>query len=118
MPVVADLSLGSWRASSVARQLAAQLGLDLPRRDASRYGSLNGPAHRYADLVSYEIDAESTGNRDVDTALDLARRFRRTAMTTPFTPIIVAPRFGATWEDEDILFVTLALWTFEAVRTE
>jgi tetratricopeptide (TPR) repeat protein len=106
-PVVADLSLGSWRASSVARQLAAQLGLDLPRRDASRYRSLNRPAHGYADLVSYEIDAESTGNCDIDTALDLARRFRRTAMTTPFTPIIVAPRFGATWEDEDILFVTV-----------
>ncbi len=107
VPLVADLSLGSWKAWSVARQFAGQLGIEPPRSGASRYSTLIGAGGCYADLVSYEIDLESMGDRNVDTALDLARLFRRTALEKPFTPIVVLPRFGAAWEDEDVLFLTL-----------
>ncbi|HEX3763072.1 MAG TPA: hypothetical protein VHW23_30455 [Kofleriaceae bacterium] len=107
IPVVADLSLGSWQAMSIARQLAGQLGLDLPELGNSRYLELSRVGSSYADLVSYGIDMESQGNRIIDTVLDLAARFCRAVRETPVTLIIIPPRFGAPWEDEDLVFLTM-----------
>src|SRR5262245_247938 len=80
LPVVADLSLGSWKACSAARQLAGQLGIELPLRDASRYRTLSRAGLSYGALVSYGIDAEALGDRTVDTAIELARLLRRAAL--------------------------------------
>lgn len=107
LPVVADLSLGSWQAMSVARQLAGQLGIELSSSAASRYLALGGPGASHADLVSHAIDMESLGHRVIDTALDLAARMRRAAREAPIIPVIIPPRFGAPWEDEDVVFLTL-----------
>jgi tetratricopeptide (TPR) repeat protein len=79
----------------------------LPLQAASQYRTLSRNGLSYADLVSYGIDAESLGDGTIDAALDFARLFRRACHARPIAPIVILPRFGAEWEDEDVLFLTL-----------
>ena len=101
---VADLSLGGWRPNSVASQMAAQYGVPLPAPPES-YRHTGGHSLAYADVVSAGIDAEATGNRSVRMALRLVSFMRELTAGTPVTLLVIAPRFGIAWEEEDTLFL-------------
>ncbi|HEY3741312.1 MAG TPA: hypothetical protein VGL53_15785 [Bryobacteraceae bacterium] len=101
---VADLSLGGWRPNSVAAQMATQLGVALPPPPES-YRHSGGHSLAYADVVSAGIDAEATGNRSVRMALRLVSFMRELFAAKPATLLVIAPRFGIAWEEEDTLFL-------------
>ena len=59
-----------------------------------------------ADIVGKIIDAESSGNHATLTALDLATQVVTAArQTTPQTFLVMAPRYGLSWEPENLLFI-------------
>jgi len=107
---VADLSLGAWKSYSVACEFASQLGLAhsqetvMPALDSDSRNSMPS----YADIIGQGIDAEASGNRSILKAVRLARQCV-TAMTakSPFTFIVLVPRFGMSWEPEDVAFINL-----------
>lgn len=101
---VADLSLGGWRPNSVAAQMAAQMGVALPPPPES-YRHTGGHSLAYADVVSAGIDAEATGNRSVRMALRLVSFMRDLVAGQPSVLLVIAPRFGIAWEEEDTLFL-------------
>src|SRR4051812_31309692 len=62
-PVAADLSLGSATAHTTAKQIAAQLGIDLPAAPELQRRPLARGVRSYADSIAHGIDSESIGNR-------------------------------------------------------
>jgi len=109
--VVADASLGGWRAHQVASELCAQLGVALPMRPARAAARPPPPGDRmpsYADLISTGIDAEAIGDQATLTALAAAERVAATVLEGPRrTVLVIVPRYGLAWEREDLLFVRL-----------
>jgi hypothetical protein len=114
--VVADLSLGAWRGHHVARELCAQLdvaapdGGEIPGRLRDRL-SVEGAT--YADLTARAVDIEAGDDRQVSAAAAAAARICEVVRQRgPHAVLIVAPRFGLSWEDDDVLllgFLTSAL---------
>jgi tetratricopeptide (TPR) repeat protein len=119
----ADLSLGAWQSHQVATELASQLGLALPEtqtpvherppRAFERWVAEGFPEDLLAEVLSTSadsigrwIDAEAQGDRGRRRCLELARRILGSLEDAgPLTLTILAPRFGLSWEREDLLFV-------------
>jgi tetratricopeptide (TPR) repeat protein len=107
--VVTDLSLGAWQAQHVARELRAQLGL--PTRstleDAGRrHEELLVRGSSYADITASAVAAEAAGDAKVSVAAAAAEQIADAVRERgPHTILVVAPRFGLPWEDDDILLL-------------
>lgn len=101
----ADLSLGAWRGHQLARELAEQLGLDeleqrLPAIGASDAG------RDYADVVARLIDQESAGEHARSVAyLHACRTVAAVEREQVGLIVVVAPRAGFAWENEDVWFL-------------
>jgi hypothetical protein len=100
---VADLSLGAWRSHAVAAEWEAQLGLP-PATVSTRTGPTR-EMHSYAEIVGAGVDAESTGSRSVLDAVERAERMARAVRGQRAVLLVVAPRFGAGWEEENEHFL-------------
>ena len=107
--VVTDLSLGAWRGQHVARELRAQLGLQTPRalEDAGRrHEELLVRGSSYADITASAVAAEAAGDAKVAAAAAAAGQIADAVRERgPHTILVVAPRFGVPWEDDDILLL-------------
>lgn len=106
--IISDLSLGAWRGHHVAREFHAQLGL--PYRAGDGGSNLpvmgEGGPPSYADIIGAGIDSEACGNGAVIHALELATAVLSAIVREgPLTFLVVAPRSGAEWEEENIAFI-------------
>lgn len=103
----ADLSLGAWTGHQAGGELLAQLiGRRLyPREIATPAGeAVEFPS--YADLVGQGIDVEAQGRGEVLRAHALAYRVTKLlGKDTPRRVVILAPREGFRWEEENEYFV-------------
>ncbi len=104
--LVADLSLGSSRAHSVARQLLAQLRIEpaLPRLPAAAASKAGGKTLSYGHLIDQHVDAEAKGDTAMVLAFALSKQF---AASGTQTAAVLAPRFGLDWAREDRAFLQL-----------
>ena len=102
--LVADLSLGSWRAFDAAGQILAQLGVGSP--DLVSPVPVADDISSYADFIGWAIDKETSAMGYLHVALDLARRALAASDAGGETTVVVlAPRFGMGWEPGDAAFV-------------
>jgi hypothetical protein len=100
---VGDLTLGGWRAHQLAHELCAQLHLSPVAEPAGR--PLTGASSRsLAGLIAYGIDSESRGDAAATLAARVARRVAG-ALAPGDLVVVLAARFGASWEREDVLLV-------------
>jgi hypothetical protein len=113
----ADLSLGSWRSHQAAAELSLQLGLDQSwcRRRNLRPPRSGSSIIRYADVLAAGVDAEAQGEQRWLTAVEVLQRISVALADgrDQRTCLVLAPRRGADWENEDIAFVEAA-----AIRQE
>jgi tetratricopeptide (TPR) repeat protein len=103
---VADLSLGSSRAHSLARQLLEQLDVmpALPGASSESSVAASSQTLSYGHIIDQHVDAEARGDAAVVIAFDLARQLVATGLRTA---AVIAPRFGVAWAREDELFIGL-----------
>jgi tetratricopeptide (TPR) repeat protein len=102
--VWADLSLGAWTGHQAGRELLAQL----TGRKLCPRGTMPAPGDAadfpsYAELVGQGIDAEALGRGEVLRAHAMAQRVAKLLGTR--TVVILAPREGFRWEEENEFFV-------------
>jgi tetratricopeptide (TPR) repeat protein len=107
--VAADLSLGAWRGHHVARELCAQLAVPAPdgvEEPGLRRGRVPVEGATYADLTARAVDIEAGDDPHVSAAAAAAARITEVIHRRgPHVVLIVAPRFGLSWEDEDVLLL-------------
>ena len=109
---VSDLSLGAWIGHQVARDFALQLGLTphLHARPPVETAAAQEDLAGHSDAIGRLIDAESSGDTVVLTALDLAGQLlAAVAAGRPTAFVVLAPRFGHPWERENEIFVEFLL---------
>lgn len=108
--LASDLSLGAWRGQQVASEFCAQLSLPPPLPQPIPFSmnkmvALDEPLP-YADVIGAWIDAESSGDRIILGAMELASRVAAAVLTgPPRTLLIITPRFATSWEIENIYFL-------------
>jgi tetratricopeptide (TPR) repeat protein len=111
-PVIAcDLTLGAWRGNQAAHEWCEQLGLAAPEpaHHPMTFRRGQGDALVYADTVGQLVDSETKGDRPVLAALETAERIvRHVRESGPHIFLALAPRFGLTWEPENLLFLRFA----------
>lgn len=100
---VADLSLGAWQSHQVATEFSSQLGLDLPVAADVEPTPAAIAERSFADVIGAFIDVEGRGDATTLVALERAMSIARVGRERVFA--VVAPRFGLTWEREDVLLV-------------
>ena len=105
--IVADLSLGAWRGHQVAAEFCDQLGIELPKRSRpARAPGQDLSEFPYADIVGEFIDTEALGDSATSSALEHAELIRSAIEATQrYTFVVLAPMFGAPWEEENLLFI-------------
>ncbi len=107
--VAADLSLGAWRGHQVARELCAQLGVLPPEGVEDRvlpFERLSLEGATYADVTARAVDFEAADDHQVSVAATAAARITDVVRQRgPHAVLIVAPRFGMSWEDDDLMFL-------------
>jgi tetratricopeptide (TPR) repeat protein len=124
--IVADLSLGEWRAHELARTCFAQTeqAWPLPEPSVEISGSQEagwgwidpGPADRDPSAAARQehagamigdwIDAEGRGESSVQQALWLAESLLDALGARPLELVVVAPAFGAKWRRGSLSFLT------------
>jgi tetratricopeptide (TPR) repeat protein len=113
-----DLTLGAWRGHHAASELSAQLGLAAESESRpARAGDIDpssGPS--FADVVGAFIDREGRGDWATLAALDRAARIAGAGPARPRTFLVLVPRFGLSWEREDVLLVRFLTQAIDAER--
>ena len=110
-PVFADLSMGAWRSNQVASEFLGQLchGIEPSTGSFRSAQTSHSPADTstsQADSAGGWIDTEAGGDSVTIRALDFATRVAAAATETPARVlVIVAPRFGMPWEEENVRFL-------------
>jgi tetratricopeptide (TPR) repeat protein len=108
-PVVSDLSMGAWKGNHVAAEWCGQLGLPAPSSFGSMLTFRLGAQGQlsYAECIGELVDAETRGDASALSALRTAERIVELARNSPRTFVVVAPRFGLSWEPENELLIRL-----------
>ncbi len=106
-PILAgDLTLGSWRGHWLARELAAQLGLDLPTERRPVPGMAPGEGSAPDRVVAGLIDLETAGDGAILTAHAMAQAIGREATDRSIGAILVlGPPAAEPWMPEDAWLV-------------
>lgn len=101
-----DLSSGGWRPRQAAVELAGQLGVVLPPCEDNGHGAaFDADEPSYAGIIGSGVDAEARGERPVITAFGDARAIATHLEKHPRPLVILAPRFGFSWREDNIWLV-------------
>jgi len=120
--IFADVSLGAWHGQWIASAFCRQLGL-VPLPPVQPLAPVNTSGEQrhpdYADTIARLIDTESSGDCVVTAALEAAQQVLRAVRRAPPTGfVIIAPRFGRSWEREDVLFIGFLARGLQATNSQ